>query len=434
MASTDRIIKNFTELATTPLRRDGLEILETGYQAIGTEKIIEALVTRTGDGLTIKEETINLGDFDRLFFVGIGKCALVAAQTIEKIVGDRLTAGLVLDRQSGELTTEKIKVLTGTHPLPSVQNMENTQAVLTMFGDLSARDLVLIVISGGGSALFSLPQNLMIEELAALEEEMMHRGVPIAETNIVRKHTSQVKGGNLAKLAYPATVYSLIFSDVPGDDMSIVASGPTVFDQTTVAGAQAVIEKYQLGKGINNLSGRLVETPKEEKYFNQVKNILALTNETALEAMRERGIGLGYNTSIISNQLQGEAQMIGAELAQSTLPAGSCRLWGGELTVTLTGVACYGGRAQEMVLAALPHLAENSLVIGAASDGSDNTPAAGALGDRELYQKAETLGLSIADNLARNCSYDFFEQTNGLIVTGPTGANVSDFYLFLTKS
>ncbi|MCX6713469.1 MAG: glycerate-2-kinase family protein, partial [Candidatus Vogelbacteria bacterium] len=258
----DRVIKNFDALATTPLRRDGLEILEAGYEAILTPKVLAENVRREGDILFIKDESVNLADFDRVFFVAVGKCAVASATTLEPLILDKLTAGIALDVVPG--TFQKIKSLVGTHPLVSEQNVTATKEIVAMLSGLTDKDLVILAISGGGSALLTMPSGLNLDQVKELTELAFSKGTTIEDLNIVRRHLSVVKGGGLVKIMHPAHVVSLIFSDVPRNNLADVASGPTVFDKTNVSDAQAVIAKYGVFDVLSWPGFELLETPKDE--------------------------------------------------------------------------------------------------------------------------------------------------------------------------
>lgn len=422
------MIKNFDDLATTPLRQDGLAILEAGYQAILTAGVVKRNISLEGDILHLKDDAVDLSQFSRVFFVAIGKCALDTAVAIEDIMADKITAGIALDVREGLL--HKIKSIAGTHPLPSAKNVQATKEIVAMLTSLTEKDLVLAFISGGGSALLFAPLSLSVEDMVRLTQYAMDKGVTIAELNILRKHLSSVKGGQLAKLMFPATVYSLIFSDVPGDDVSSVASGPTVLDISTKSDAEAIIAKYQVFDVLNWPGFELMETPKEQKYFAKVKNVLFLTNANALEAMKAQATKLGYQTIVKDSKLEGNDIVVGHQFSAAPLEAKTCELYGGELTAEVK-VPGKGGRAQEMVLAALDDLKDERLVIGAASDGWDNTEVAGALGDQVVLAQATELNLSPEEYLNQNRSYEFFEKTGSQIVTGRTGANVADFYMII---
>lgn len=431
----DRVIKNFDQLATTPLRRDGLEILEAGYEAVMPAKVLAETVKREGDILRVGDEQINLAEYERVFFVAAGKCAVATATALEPLILDKLTAGLVLDVVTGNF--QKIKSLVGTHPVVSEQNLTATKEIVAMLTGLSVKDLVLLAISGGGSALLTMPRALNLTQVKELTELAFSKGMTIEDLNIVRRHLSLVKGGGLAKILYPAAAVALIFSDVPGNDLATIASGPTVFDKTSVSEAQAVIAKYGVFDILSWPGFELVETPKEEKYFAAVKNILLLTNEMGLMAMKTRAEELGYASYLEDESLEGNAGEIGRNLVKTKLPAKSCFIYGGETTVIYnkgsfgTSKRVVGGRCQELALSALSNMPAGELLIAVASDGWDNTEAAGALADRELFTLVPGGEKEIEKYLPMNDSFTFFQKYGGQIITGRTGANVSDFYLII---
>lgn len=418
------IIKNADELATTALRRDALEILEAGYQAILTKEVVRAQVEVDGKFLKIGEQFFALNAYERIFFIGIGKCAFDAGEVFEEVLHGWLTDGIILDVRGAPL--QKLRSHIGTHPLPSEANVEVTKSIAKLLEGLTERDLLITVISGGASSLLCLPYDISCDSLATVTKTLMDKGATIAELNTVRKHTSQIQGGQFAKLAYPATVAALIFSDVPGNDMGTVASGPTVLDGTTVLDARAVLEKY----GITNIPN-LLETPKEERYFERVRNILFVTNMKALEAMKSTAEKLGYGAKIENAEIQGEAREVGETLARDANAPKTCRLFGGETTVTVKKEG-KGGRCLEVALGALGAMRDGLVVVAATSDGWDNTPFAGALGDSEVLRHAREMSMDPEAAIAENQSYAFFEKVGAHIDTGRTGANVSDWYFTLT--
>lgn len=423
------IIKNRNELSTTSLREDALQILEEGLLSVATENVIESQIVLKDGDLCIKDARICLGLYKRVFFVGIGKCALDAGRVFEKLLGDRITDGIVLDVRGGVL--KKLRSYVGTHPYPSEQNLEATKAIVEMFRGITAEDLVIAVISGGGSSLLCMPHDLKCEAVARLTKGLMDKGATIRELNIVRKHISDIQGGQLAKLLYPATVISFIFSDVPGNDIGTVASGPLVMDTSTKEDAEEILAKYAVLALCELPHCELVETPKDPKYFERIANILLVTGHKALEAMAKKAIALGYTSTIVNDNLEGEARVVGEKLVQGKNTPRTCKLYGGETTVRVRGRG-KGGRNQELVLSALRHISVNTIVVAAASDGWDNSDVAGALGDQDLFLRAEELHAVPSQFLDTNNSYEFFSRVGGHIKTGRTGINISDLYFTLT--
>lgn len=429
------MIHNFEELATNDLRRDALAIAEAGYTAIRVDKIIQNKVLVVDGELRIDEKPYSIAG-RRIYFVGVGKCAVIAAGAIEKLLGDTLTGGIALDVSTNEqtnVTLHTIETHVGTHPLPSEANERATKRIIEFLSGRREDDLVILFISGGGSTLLCLPQAPMTySDESELDKKLTSRGAPIQDMNIVRKHISRARGGALAVAAYPAEVVSLIASDVPHNDIASVASGPTVLDTSTVADARAILEKY----GVTSPTHlELIETEKEEKYFTRVTNVLLLTNKDALVAMRDETIRRGYDAEIVNDCLTGEARDVGRALAEKlhTVPSKTALLYAGESTVTLGANAGSGGRNQEMTLAALGDIRADELILSFASDGHDNTEHAGAIADDATRAHANNKNLSVKEYLDTHRSYDFFSTTNDALVTGYTGSNVSDLVIALKK-
>lgn len=424
------VIKNAEDLSTTPLRRDALAILEEGYRAIMTKGVMETEFVMDGQTLRLDGQIYSLDAYERVFFVGIGKCALDAGEVIEEKLGPWLTDGIILDVRGAPL--KKLRSHVGTHPFPSEKNIEVALSIAEMLEGLTENDLLVTVVSGGASSLLCLPHDISCETLTLITKTLMEQGANIAEVNTVRKHTSNIQGGQFAKFAYPATVVSLIFSDVPGDDISMIASGPTVLDPTTAADAQRILEKYNIEELCKLPKCELVETPKEPQYFERVHNILLVTNKRALSAMRQEAEKRGYRAHIESTELEGEAYETGKTLTREVHEKKTCKLYGGETTVLVKSEG-KGGRCQEAVLGALSEIKDDTVFIGATSDGWDNTAFAGAIGDGETKARAEELEIDPLRAHTENQSFDFFKRTGAHIDTGRTGANVADWYFTLTK-
>lgn len=422
------IILNKEDLSDSNMRKDALEILEAGFSAINTEKILRKKISFKDGTLCINDNNYKCSLYERIFFIGIGKCAFDGAKIIEEMLGDSLTDGIVLDVKYGEL--KRIKSFEGTHPYPSEINVSVTKKIIEMVSGVTERDLVLVLISGGGSSLLCLPHGINYQTLIEVTRTLTKNGADIFELNTVRKHLSEIQGGQLAKICYPAEVVSLIFSDVLGDDIGVVASGPTVMDNTTVDDASKILSKY----GILGLcippDCSLRETPKEEKYFEKVRNVLVATNKDALLAMKEKALGLGYKVEIESRTLSGNAIEVGKNLAEIELEPKSCLLFGGETTVKIKGNG-FGGRNQEVALSALSHIKDGYILISSSSDGWDNTEYAGALADSLLLAKTKQMGLNPQEYLDKNDSYNFYRIVGGQIITGRLGVNVSDLFILL---
>lgn len=419
------LVRNHRSLAATGLRRDALAVLEAGLRAIDTKEAISRLCRLKGSKLFVGDKSWNLKSYDHVYVIAIGKAAADAGLALEKLLGDRITDGIALDVKRVPL--RRMKSVAGSHPLPSVENMRATGEIMALLKHVDSRDLVIAVVSGGGSALLCWPFELKRQELVRITETMMKKGAAIQEINTVRKHLSEIQGGQFARLAYPATVIGLVFSDVPGDGLEVVASGPTVMDTTTTADARAIIERYDLLRACRLPNCELRETPKDPVYFERVANVLVMSNGAALDAMEAEARRRGYAVRVHSRALSGEARKVGAELAG--LPrSGEIVLAAGETTVIVKGSG-KGGRNQEAALGALSRVPDDGLVLSCASDGIDNTPAAGAIADAVTRRTAAQKRLDPAKALARNDSYAFFKAAGQHIITGVTGANVSDLML-----
>lgn len=423
------IIKNFDQLVSTPQRKIVLEIIEEALYSIQPQKIVQKNLSIINSTLKIQDKHLNLKDFKKIFILGFGKGSAAICKHIEKMIGKFLTKGYVIDVEEEKFSI--IEFTQGTHPLPSNKNFLFTKKVLSDLSDLTINDLVTVVIAGGGSALFENPYKISLEKLIEVNKALLRSGANIYEMNVVRKHLSLVKGGGLVKLLYPATIISLISSDVPGNDLSTIASGATVKDPTTKEGAFDVLKKYNLWEQLSLSQDDFQETPKEDKYFKNVSNILILSNKTALNAMAKKAKEFGYKTLIYSDQFQGEAKFVGKELIEKTPPR-TVLLAGGETTVKVKGKGI-GGRNQELVLGALPYLSQDTVIAFFDSDGWDNSSFAGTIADYETINKAKKLNLNPQEFLETNNTFPFFEKLGDGIITGRLPSNVSDLMVVVRK-
>ncbi|MDO8620937.1 MAG: DUF4147 domain-containing protein, partial [Candidatus Levybacteria bacterium] len=324
-----RIIKNFDELAVTKERKICLEIIEAGISSIQPEKIIEENISLTNSVLSIQDKTVNLKEFERIFLLGFGKGSARLSKNIENLLGDFLTEGYVIDIESEKFN--KIKFTKGTHPLPSQTNLNFTQNIISRLSNLNEKDLVIVVICGGGSSMLIHPHNITLEEKIKVDKALLRSGADITEINTVRQHLSDVKGGGLAQILYPSSVISLIFSDVPGNNISYIASGPTAKDTTTIDDAINILKKYNLEKELNLPNDAFVENTKEDKYFERVENIIILSNKTALNAMQKKAQELGLTSRIYSDKFESNADDAGKILISETADK-EILLVGGETT------------------------------------------------------------------------------------------------------
>jgi len=424
-----KLIKNYRSIATTKLRQDALGIFEQGMMAVKTETAMRRHFAVNGTKLKVGSKVYDLENFEKVFVVGCGKASLEAARVLEKMLGKRISMGGVIDIKQGKL--KYIKSFVGTHPFPSTKNLEATGQIVAMLKNAGPRDLVIVIVSGGGSALLYWPHAVGLKNFICTTKNLMKSGATIGEMNIVRKHLSAIQGGQLVQMVKKSAVIGLIFSDVPGDDIAIVASGPTVFNETTVKDAMRVLKKYDISSKCNISKGDLSETSKNRDVFRKVQNILVVNNGLAVKAMVAEARKLGYRPRIFSTAITGEAREIG-ELLAKTVKQGEALIVAGETTVKVTGEG-KGGRNQEVVLGALNYLKKDSLILSAASDGRDNSDVAGAFGDADVLKNAGKQKLSVKKYLTNNDSFNFLARTNSQIATGITGINVADFIVVLRK-
>lgn len=423
------LIKNFDYLASTPERKVVLEMIEAGLQAIQPQEVFTNNFILKDSSLQIQDKKFDLTKYQRIFLVGFGKGCALMCKIMEERLGNYLSEGFVIDIV--EQTFHKLQFTKGTHPLPSQENLSFTQNVLEKLQSLTEKDLVFIVVCGGGSVLFEHPYKIDLEKLTAVNKALLQSGATISEMNVIRKHLSSVKGGGFVKHLYPAAVISLIFSDVPGNDLFVIASGPTVKDPTTIADVQTVMDKYQLQGKVNLSPDDFHETPKEDMYFTNVSNILMLSNLTVLSAIQKKAEELGQKTFVYSDRLQGDAKEIGKMLIEQAKP-GQMLLAGGETTVKVTGTG-QGGRNQTLVLGSLQFIQEGTVIASFDSDGWDFYGYAGAIGDSATIKKMQELGLNPKEFLDNDDSYTFFQKVGDGIDTGKLESNVSDIMMVLKK-
>lgn len=426
------IIKNYNQLAVTESRKQILRILEAGLESVKTENLFKEkfFYDNKTDNLFINQQKYDLSRYQKVVVIGFGKVSAVAAECIEQQMLSRISGGLVIDLS--EAKTKKIASRIGTHPLPSSVNVDATGEIIRALEQLGENDLVIFIVSGGGSSLLTYPQIITLEQERQITQALMNAGANINQMNTVRKHLSSVKGGHLAKLAYPATVISLIFSDIPGDDISQVASGPTVKDTTTIEDATAIMDKYQVLEKCDMDHCGLIETPKDEKYFKKVTNILFCSSVVALHAMESKAHDLGLRTRIWDKAYSGEAKEVTKQFLKS-VRSGECLLGAGESTVTIKGGKGSGGRNQEMAVSALLYLPSNTTFASLNSDGHDNSTVAGALADELIANHARIYQIPLLEYLEKHDEYQLLLDLNASIITGMTGINIADLIVAIKE-
>jgi hydroxypyruvate reductase len=438
------------------MRAHALQIFQAALQAVDPVEAIVRHVKLSNDVFMIGDSTYELKSYDRIFVVGAGKAVAPMAKAIEDILQDRISNGVIVVKDGHGLPLKRVQVLEASHPVPDERGVHGTEEILGLVEKAGDRDLVICLISGGGSALLIAPvEEISLADKQAATKLLLASGASIHEFNTVRKHLSRAKGGRLAQLAYPATITSLILSDVVGDDLDVIASGPTVPDPSTFLDAEQILRGYgiwdQLAPSVQShiekgKTGEIADTPKAgDAAFQRCSQVLVGTNLQALKAAGKKAEQLGYQPLILSSKVQGEAREVAkfyTAIAKEILESGhplkppACVLAGGETTVTLQGDG-RGGRNQEFALAAALTIAglNNVVVLSGGTDGTDGpTDAAGAIADGTTAARARKKGLNPKDYLQRNDSYSFFQQLDDLVMTGPTRTNVMDVYMLLVGS
>lgn len=445
------------------LRSDARAIFGAALRAADPRLAVERVLARRGNHLLLNE--IPIFDFTRgkLTVIGAGKAGAPMAQAVEAIVKPddylgavnvkyghlaRHHAGVISNsaRDGVRAPTKFILLYEAGHPLPDENTLRFTHSLLSLLEEQTENDLVLCLFSGGGSALMEyLVNGITLADLRVFTNELLRCGATIYEINTLRKHISQVKGGQIARLAQPARVVSLVLSDVLGSPLDVIASGPTAPDSSTFADCIAIVEKYHLRETFppsivahyeRGARGEIVETPKaDDPLFARVTNVIIADNKIACDAAEREAQQRGYAVQVVSTTLQGEARELGHDIAARIkhAPTRTCVLGGGEPTVTIRGSG-KGGRAQELTLAAAIEIEGDAelVVMSAGTDGTDGpTDAAGALADNTTVVRARALGMDAHTFLENNDAYHFFAALNDLIITGPTNTNVNDLMIAL---
>lgn len=438
-------ILNREDLSRSLRRKQLLSILEAGLNAVDLRKsTVEALKSLKGE----------IDRARRVFVVGFGKASKSMAEGCEDFLKNKIHEGLIISPVGTDITRlEKIRVIEGTHPIPSERNIKATEELLSTVSNLSKDDLVICLISGGGSALFVSPaEGISLEDKIRVTELLLKAGADVKELNTVRKHISAVKGGLFLRRLYPARVISLIASDVVGDPVEFIASGPTSADTTTFSDAKNIFIKYglwdRLPKSVTKritlgIEGKVEETVKHgDPVLERVKNIIIANNMRSLRAMEKEAIKLNFNAIILTSFLEGESREVGKVissimkqvLAHNTpVKKPAALILGGEATVVVKGEG-KGGRNQELALSVLISSKDlkNFTFAAVGSDGVDGfTDAAGAIIDETTLERAYSLHLDPITHLNKNDSYNFFKPLNELIYTGLTGTNVNDLIVAL---
>jgi hydroxypyruvate reductase len=408
---------------------------------------------REGNQLHVDDRTYALSQYDALYLVGMGKAGAAMAVAVEKMLGDRLCGGHVIVKYGHGGPVAHMTLHEADHPIPDEAGLRATRTLLDFVERRGPRELLICLISGGGSALSPAPvEGITLAEKQEVTRQLLACGATIHEINALRKHISQMKGGQLARLASPATLITLVLSDVVGDSLDVIASGPTVPDTSTFADCLEILRKYRLFDTVPvairrhleaGVSGAIPETPKPgDAVFSRTQTVIIARNLQALEAASLQATALGYRPLILSSAIEGETREVArvhAGIAKEILASGhpitapACILSGGETTVTLRGQG-KGGRNQEFALALALDIKDipGIAALSAGTDGTDGpTDAAGAFADWTTCTRAEQHGLHPREALEGNDAYPFFERLGDLLITGPTQTNVMDVRIIL---
>jgi len=425
-------------MSTRTLRRQALAIFRAALRAADPAEAVERHL-----------RSRNLGRYRNIYVVGAGKAGAAMARATERVLGKRITAGLINVKYGHVAKLRRIELNECGHPVPDAQGVAGATLIASLAESAGPDDLVVCLISGGGSALLPLPAPpVTLEDKQATTRLLLACGANIHEINTLRKHISRIKGGQLARLAAPATVEALLLSDVIGDNLDVIGSGPTAPDASTFADAARILDRYGIAGRVpapvrerieRGMSGEIPETPKpSDPLFARVRNTVVGSNRLALEAAARHARSLGFRTLVLSSVIEGETREIArmhAAIAREIVEAGrplkppACIITGGETTVTLKGSGL-GGRNQEFALAAAIDIQglPRTVVFSAGTDGTDGpTDAAGAVADGDTLRRNP----DAARYLEQNDSYHYFESLGDLVITGPTNTNVADVRLVL---
>jgi hydroxypyruvate reductase len=459
-------------LRVTPWGAAVARIMAAALDAVEPGAAVRRYLRRDGQRLSIGERIYDLTDYKRVFLVGAGKAGAPMAHAAANVLGDHLADGVVVVKEGHieelQIADDRLQInptnlqsaiyhlqlIEAGHPIPDQRGVDGAQRIAELLARTTERDLVIALISGGGSALLTLPApGVTLADMQALTAALLACGASINEINTLRKHLDQLKGGGLARMADPAALATLILSDVVGNPLDVIASGPTVPDPSTFADAYAILERYEIVDQIpdpilNHLRSGMARTIGEtlkpgDARFERVQNVVVASNSQAAEAALAAARAEGFNTVLLTTYLQGEAREVGRMLAAITrelattgqpIPRPACVVAAGETTVTLRGKG-QGGRNQELTLAAAADLAglPDVALIALATDGGDGpTDAAGAVATGATLERARALGLNQMAYLARNDAYPFFAALGDLLQPGPTQTNVNDLiFLFV---
>ena len=432
-------------------RKPVIDIFMAGVECVKPDNLINRYVSISNNVLQIEEISFDLSVLRNIYIVGAGKASAAMAKAIENILGTRITAGHIITKYEHSVPLKFIEITEAGHPVPDENGLNGTSKILSIVNKAQKDDLVICLISGGGSALLAdVPEGCTLEDLKALSSILLKTGADITEMNCIRKHLSKVKGGLLAKAASPARVVSLILSDVIGDPLDVIASGPTAPDPTTFADAISILRKYNIENEIpkqiyhvlyEGFENKRQETLKEsDEMLQRTNNLIVGTNLLSLKTAKEKAELLGYESRVITNRLDGDVSEVASFISENIKRALNekpdkkiCLLFAGEPTVKIKGTGT-GGRNQHLALliAGLMKDLPGVTFLSGGTDGTDGpTDATGAVVDSSTLNNSLNLHLDMEKYLNNFDSYNFFKQEGGLIITGPTQTNVMDLMVAL---
>ncbi|MBZ5856989.1 glycerate kinase type-2 family protein [Flavihumibacter profundi] len=437
-------------------RDKAIQIFKAAVSAVQPEQLIPAHLHYSNNTLQVFNEEFDLTEPRNIYVIGAGKACAAMAKSVEDILGNRITAGIVITKYAHCIPLSTIRCREAEHPVPDEKGLAATAETIELLQQAGVNDIIICLISGGASALWiDIPDGACLADVQMTFRLLLNSGACIDEFNTVRKHISAIKGGQLLRYAPDSNWFSLIISDVPGDNLSVIASGPTVPDTSNFFDVQGILEKYGLADKLpvsvarhirNGLQGSIPETPKNnDPVFLKVQNKIIGSNHIALDAAAAKAKDLGYAVPLQAGKLDGDAALIAREIIHSCgnytghIPA--CFLYGGETTVAVTRSG-KGGRNQHLALSAVCVLASERITIlnhsitllAAGTDGTDGpTDAAGAIADADLLVNAGEQGLDPGQYLYNQDAYHFFEAAGGLLKTGATQTNVMDLVVVIVE-
>jgi glycerate-2-kinase len=435
-------------------REHAIQIFSAAITAVQPATLLPQHLSVTNDVLCLGEQRLPRSSFRNLYVIGAGKASAAMAVATEQVLGKLITDGLVTTKYDHSLPCERIRIMESAHPVPDENGVLAVQQTLALLNQATADDLVICLISGGASALWcDVPPGLTLSDVQTTFDLLIRSGAAIDEINVVRKHLSAIKGGQLIRQCGGARVVTFLISDVPSNDLGVIASGPTVADASTFQDAYAILSTYKLIPQLpervreylnKGLRGQIPDTPKPgDPLFNRTTSTIIASIQVAMQAAAVEAKALGYQTQVIPELVTGdavaEAQQLVRRAIQQQGKKSLCIIQGGETTVNVTGSG-KGGRNQHFALAALSELthlppSQRSLtILSGGTDGTDGpTDATGALVDSDTLALVDQKQLSIDAYLANQDAYHFFNQTDSLLITGPTQTNVMDIMLAIVS-